>query len=129
MTSATDITWFFYGMEEFKTTVLKSTFARFLSLVCIVIFVKRPDDLWKYALILSGSSLLANILTWPQLLRHVRISIPGMKDITCHIKPIIVLFAPVLAISVFTNMDRTMIGYLSSVTENGYYDSYVATHC
>ena len=123
LTSATDITWFFYGMEEFKTTVLKSTFARFLSLACIFIFVKCPDDLWKYALILSASSLLANILTWPQLLKHVRFSIPSIKNITHHIKPIIVLFAPVLAISVFTNMDRTMIGYLSSVAENGYYEN------
>ena len=36
-----DINWFFWGMEEFKLTVVRNTICKVLSVVCIFVFVKE----------------------------------------------------------------------------------------
>ena len=39
-----------------------------------------------------------------------------------HIKPVILLFLPQIAISLYITLDRTMLGALSSTTDVGIYD-------
>lgn len=51
----------FYGLEEFKITVARNSFVKIMGLVAIFIFVQTPNDLWKYTLIVSGTSFLGQI--------------------------------------------------------------------
>ena len=44
------------------------------------------------------------------------------EDIVKHIKPVLVLFVPVIAISLYKIMDKIMLGYLINVVEVGYYE-------
>ncbi len=118
-----DITWYFYGKENFKLTVLRNSFVKLLSLLCIILFVKNTEDLWKYTLIMAGSSLIGQIVTWPYALKEIKISFPKYAQLKNHIKPIFILFVPVLAISVFSYMDKIMIGKYSSMIENGFYEN------
>lgn len=123
LANAIDITWFFYGMEEFKVTVLRNTMIKVISLLLILFFVKIKSDLWLYTLIMAGSTLIGQLITWPILLKKVKIVIPRKKDILPHIKPIIILFIPVLAISIFSYMDKIMIGSTVGMGETGYYEN------
>lgn len=118
-----DVTWYFYGKEEFKVTVLRNSFVKIIGLVLIFIFVKNSGDLWKYTLITVGSAFLGQACIWPFLLKEVQIVRPVWIEVKKHIKPIIILFIPVLAISIFTNIDKLMIGQFSSVIQNGYYEN------
>ena len=43
-----DISWFFQGLEEFKKTVVRNMFIKIVSLVCIFVFIKSPEDLYLY---------------------------------------------------------------------------------
>lgn len=45
------------------------------------------------------------------------------SDIGQLIKPNLTLFVPVIAISLYTIMDRVMLGMMSSMTEVGYYEN------
>lgn len=123
ITKGLDIAWFFSGMEEFKVTVVRNTIVKLITLICVFTFVKNENDLWKYVLINSLGSLIGQITLWPNIKRYVDFYIPSTKEIVKHIKPLWILFVPVLAISVFTYMDKYMIGVLSNVTENGYYEN------
>lgn len=123
ITKGLDIAWFFSGMEEFKVTVVRNTIVKLITLICVFTFVKNENDLWKYVLINSLGSLIGQITLWPNIKRYVDFYIPSTKEIVKHIKPLWILFIPVLAISVFTYMDKYMIGVLSNVTENGYYEN------
>ena len=42
-------------------------------------------------------------------------------DLTKHIKPVLVLFVPLLTLSVYHVMDKTMLGLLSTYENSGYY--------
>ena len=117
-----DINWFFFGLEKFKLTVVRSTLVKILSLIGIFVFIKTKNDVWLYALILSLSTLVSNILLIPFLLKEINIIKISFKDIKKHIKPILILFIPVIAVSLYRIMDKIMLGLLSNINEVGYYE-------
>ena len=43
-----DISWFFFGTEKFKVTVIRNTVIKLLTVIAIFLFVRTAEDLWKY---------------------------------------------------------------------------------
>ena len=121
VSSLLDINWFFFGCEQFKITVTRNIIIKILSVIAILIFVKSPADLWIYILILSGSMVCSQIVLWACLHRYISIRKPELKECRKHIFPIMRLFIPVLASSVFHIMDKTMLNILSDDANSGYY--------
>lgn len=117
-----DINWFFFGLEKFKITVTRNFVIKIISVVCIFIFVKNADDLWIYTLILSISTLISQLVLFPFLKKEVKLVLPQIKSLKKHIKPIIALFLPVIAVSLYKIMDKIMLGNLSTVVQVGYYE-------
>lgn len=117
-----DINWFFYGEENFKTTVTRNIVIKILTVSAILIFVRKGNSpLLVYTLIMSLGTVISNLVLVPILLKQIDYSRPAWKDIKKHIKPNLVLFIPILASGVFHIMDKTMLGILSSKEQSGYY--------
>ena len=119
-----DINWLFFGVEQFKTTVTRSIIIRVLSVILIIIFVKTPQDLWIYTLIMSGSPVASNAILWGFTPKYVCLNVFkffNIKTMVSHIKPNILLFVPVLGMSLYHILDKTMLGFLSTYTQVGYY--------
>lgn len=116
-----DISWFFFGIEEFKIPVICSMIIRVLSVIMMLVLIKSPSDLWIYALLLIGCPLVSQVLLWffvPKFVTMQKIKFCMIKK---HIQPNIKLFIPLLAMSVYHLMDKTMLGVLSNYTQCGYY--------
>lgn len=119
-----DVNWLFFGVEKFRVTVTRSMFVRVFSVVLILVCVKTPDDLWIYTVIMAGNVFFANMILWyfvPQEIEMHPIKTISLKKICSHVKPNLVLFIPVLAMSVYHVMDKTMLGLLSTYEQVGYY--------
>lgn len=118
-----DISWFFQGQEEFKKTVIRNTIVKFISIVCIFLFVKTQNDLSKYFLIYVLSTLLGNFSLWLYLPKYIqRIRTKELK-IWRHFKPTIELFIPQIAMQIYTVLDKTMIGAIvEDKSEVGFYE-------
>ncbi|MGN1330206.1 MAG: flippase [Clostridia bacterium] len=118
-----DISWFFQGLEDFKKTVTRNVIVRLLSVACIFIFVKKPEDLSKYLLIYSLADLLGNLSLWlylPKYFKGIKVKNINLKK---HMVPIITLFIPQIAIKLYNTVDKTMIGYIiSNKSELGNYE-------
>lgn len=123
VTRGLDIAWFYYGMEEFKITVVRNSVVKIITLISIFILVRNPGDLWKYVAINTIGTLIGQLTLWPNLRKHIDFYRPKKEEIIKNVKPLLILFIPVLAISVFTYMDKYMIGKLSNVVQNGYYEN------
>lgn len=123
LSSIFDISWFFFGLEQFKITTIRSTVVKLLSVVLIVLFVHNETDLWKYTVIMAGSTLLSQLIMWPFLRSFVDYKLPRLKEISKHFKPNIILFIPVIATNLFKYMDKIMLGEMSVMTELGYYEN------
>ena len=118
-----DISWFYAGMEEFRYTVTQNSIFKLLGAASIFIFVKKADDLWVYVLIMSLTAFLANISMWIYLPHFVgRIPIRDLHP-EKHLKETFIYFIPTIAISVYTILDKTLIGLITQDTsENGNYE-------
>ncbi len=116
-----NISWLFFGLEDFTITVIRSIVIKLLTLVCILLFVKKPEDLWLYTLIMAGGTVLSQFILWFNLPEFIQFKLPTRKEIIAHIKPNLTLFFPLLAVSVYHLMDKTMLGWLSTYEQTGFY--------
>lgn len=116
-----DISWFFQGIEDFRTTVSISMAIRFLSLLAIFIFVNSPDDIYIYTIIMLGSAALLQMTLWLFAGKNLVFVHIKLFDVVKHIKPNLILFVPLIAMTIFHYMDKTMLGSLSTFEQSGYY--------
>lgn len=117
-----DVNWLFFGLEKFKLTVTRNTIIKVLSAASIFIFVKSKDDLMLYITLMTGAHLLSQISLWPFLRKEVKYIKPKMKDVMSHLKPNLILFIPVIAVSIYKIMDKIMLGNMATIKDVGYYE-------
>lgn len=116
-----DINWLFFGVEDFQITVTRSIIIKIITVVLIILLVKQKSDLWIYTLIMLGSTFISNAILFFYLPRYASFAKVTMEQIKEHIKPNFVLFIPLLAMTVYHTMDKTMLGALSTYDQSGYY--------
>ncbi len=122
LASMLDITWFFYGVEDFKKASIRNIIVKCVGVGLIFLLVKTPADLWKYILINVGAELLGQAIMFVQLKQYITFEKVSLKDAyRHHFKSTFQLFVPTIAISVYTMLDKTMVGYLYSEEHVTYY--------
>lgn len=118
-----DVSWFYVGLEQFKYIVFQNAIFKIVGIVAILALVKKQDDLWLYVLIMVTTVFLSHLSMWlylPKFLTKVKFS---ELKILRHFKETIIYFVPTIATSVYTVLDKTLIGiYASNGLENGYYE-------
>ena len=113
LASMLDITWFFYGMEDFKKASIRNIIVKCLGVFLIMTLCKTPADLWLYILINVGSELFGQAIMFIQLRQYLTFEKVSLKDAyKNHFKATFQLFVPTIAISVYTLLDQTMVGAL-----------------
>ena len=118
-----DISWVFFGLEKFKITVTRSIIVKVISTSLIFVLVKTRNDVWLYMLIMTASVLVSNLILWKYIWVYIdRVEVTKEKVIS-HIKPILILFIPAIAISLYHVMDKIMLGFLSDMDQVGFYEN------
>ena len=119
---AIDFTWFFSGLEDFKNIVIKNTLIKLLTIILIIIFVRSIEDLYKYIFIMAAGYLFGNLSLLKKVINSISFYKADTKAIKKNIRPILVLFISVLAISLYKSMDKIMLKQLGNITQLGYYE-------
>ena len=118
-----DISWFYFGIEKFKLTAGISSLNKILTTVCIFLFVRNPNDIAVYTLIISLGALANNILYWLLLKNYIKGFSLKFDTVSSHVKPVLILFLPVIAINIYRYISKVMLGSMSGVSEVGIYDA------
>ena len=122
-----DISFLFQGNEEFKKIVGRNIFIKTISVLLIFLLVKNTNDVWIYVVCTSASTLFGNLSLWLFLPKYLRkVSIHELRP-QKHILPTLKLFIPTIATSIYTVLDKTLIGFLvegtyevsETIVENG----------
>lgn len=120
-----DIGWFYQGKEDFKSLLYRNFLVKMLYIILIFSFIRSPEDLPLYVLfrvgtfLVGGATLLCPVFfqCWKEKIRVSFSAVPY------HIKKMIPLFIPQIAIQVYTVLDKTMIGVITqSPYQNGCYE-------
>ncbi|MGO3389722.1 MAG: oligosaccharide flippase family protein [Lactococcus lactis] len=118
---AFDVSWFFMGLENFKVIVVRNTIIRLLLTVAIFVFVRTPNDLWLYILLLALSTLIGNMTVWPFLRREI-IRIPARSlNIFQHLRPVIMLLLPQVSITIYTSLNKNLLQIFSGLDSVAYF--------
>ena len=118
-----DISWFWNGQEQFKFIVIRNSVVKILGIVLLFTLVHEKSDLVLYMAIISGMNLLGNISMWSYLKKYiVKIDIKSLS-VKKHYKQTIIYFVPTVATSIYTVLDKVMIGWITKDdSQNGYYE-------
>lgn len=124
LATGADCTWFFQAKENFKTLMFRNLTVKVLSMALVFLLVRDADDVALYCAIQTGSVFVSNLILWPQLKKMVR-RIPLRRlRFSRHYKEVLVYFVPTIATSVYTVLDKTMIGAITQdMAQNGFYEN------
>ena len=122
LTVGVDVVWFFQGMEEFGKIVVRNIIFKVINIVYIFVVVQSKEDLIFH---IGGNAILtflSHLSLWVYLPKYV--DAPDWKNLKPlrHLKGTLILFLPTVAMSIYTILDKTMIGIFSTAHENGYYE-------
>lgn len=120
-----DVSWFYFGIEQFKITVTRNIYVKLFCAIIIILFIKSPQDIYLYTITLIGSSFLSNFILFLNLKKYINFVKVEKSKILKHLKPNLVLFIPVIASSVYIYMDKIMLGNISGTVQSGYYEAMI----
>ena len=96
-----DINWFFFGLEKFKLTVTRNVIIKFLTVAGTLLLVKNAGDIYVYTIVMGGGNFLSQIVLWQFLRKEICPVKISFKGIIGHFVPNLILFIPVIAVSLF----------------------------
>ncbi len=118
-----DISWLYGGLEKFQYTVSINSICKIISIICIFNFVKDKNDVLLYTTISSVSTLLGSATMWLFLPKQIVKTNIKFDSIKKHLKGTVVYFVPAVATSIYTLLDKVLIGIITTNNaENGYYE-------
>lgn len=117
-----DISWLYQGLEDFKKIMLRNLILKLFLLVLIFLCIKEKDDLLKYTKLMIIVNLLGNLILWAKLpIFNIKLKIKKLKPFS-HLKNSFIMFFPQVAITMYTTLDRIMLGSMCDKKYVTYYD-------
>lgn len=122
VSAAIDVSWLYFGVEEFRMPTMRSFLTKVIGIIIILTFCKEETDLWAYVLGVSLPFFLNALMLLPFIKNYVDYYRPSWIEIKAHFLPNIRLFAPVIAMGVYMSFNKILLGNISGLEQTGYYE-------
>lgn len=119
------VTWLYSALEQYSYITVRNILCKIISIVLMFVFVHNPSDYVIYGAIAMVASGGSNLLNFLNLRKCIILKPLGNYHFKQHIKPILIFFATSVAISVYTNLDTVMLGFMTDDTQTGLYSASV----
>ena len=118
------VTWFYEAIEDYKYITIRNIVIKLVSLVMIFVFVKDTSDVLIYVIITVFSLLLGSLYNFFHMNKYINIlKLYSNYNFKKHLKPIFLLFAMSLSVSIYINLDKTMLGLIIGDDAVGLYSA------
>ena len=115
------VNWLYQGLEQYGYIAKRSIFLKFIGVILMFMFIHSPDDYVFYGVTSILASAGSNVLNFINLRKYISLKPVGNYDIKQHLKPILILFAQVVAVNIYTNLDNVMLGFMKTDVDVGLY--------
>lgn len=115
-----NIDWFYQGKEEYAYIACRNIVVKTVYLIATVLFVKTREDYLKYAFIATSGVCINYIFNIVHGRKYVKLEFHNIQ-LKKHFKATIVFVVSIFLSSVYSKVDVTMLGYLSTQTAIGLY--------
>ncbi len=117
--------WLYSGIEQYDYITIRSVVFKLLSLIMMFLFVHNSTDIYVYACITVFATVGSNILNILHSKRYLYYRWYGNYNLRQHLRPTLTLFAALLAVNVYTNLDNVMLGFITNDYQVGIYHASV----
>lgn len=112
------------ALENYKFITIKSAIIKIFYLIALLLFVKKPDDIIIYTIIICLTVFLNNIVSFIYAKKRIKFDFSDIK-IKKYIKAMIFILIVENADMLYGQLDRVMLGKIvSDVSVTNYYISY-----
>ena len=117
--------WLYKALEQYTYITIRSIIFKFIALVAMFLFVHEKSDYVIYGGISIFASSASNVFNFINIHKYIDLKPLPKYNVKRHIKLVFIFFAMSCAITVYTNLDTVMLGFMSSNTDVGYYNAAV----
>lgn len=111
----------FIVLEKHKRRAVRSLIIRGISIVLIIFLVKTYEDYLIYVLILVIPEIIMRILDFFTIKKYLNFK--NKINLKRHMKSLFILFISSISVSLYVNLDSTMIGLMLGNSSVGIYTS------
>ena len=112
------------ALENYKFITIKTTVIKILYLVSIFLFLKNPQDIAIYAIIVSLVNFFNNIASFIYAKKYIKFDFKNIK-IKKYISPLIIILIITNVDLLYSQLDRVMLGkFVDGVAVSMYYIPY-----
>lgn len=115
------VDWVYSIYEDYLYITVRSILFQLVSLLCLFCFVRTADDLYIYAALTVLASAGSGILNYIRARKYVRVALTKTIAWKRHMRPIFVLFAMSLTVSIYVSSDVVVLGMLCGDKAVGIY--------
>lgn len=115
--------WLYQALEQYDYITTRSVLFKIISILLMFLLVHSSDDYVIYGAIsvfAAAGSNVFNIVRSRKLISYHHLSDYNLKR---HVRPIVLLSAQTLAVSIYANLDIVMLGFFRDATDVGYYNA------
>jgi len=114
--------WLYKGLEEYKYITQRSIVFKIVALVAMFLFVHNQEDYLIYGGITILAASASGLLNFINVRKLIILRPLKNYNFRQHFKPIGIFFAMACATIIYTNMDKLMLGFMTTNSDVGYYD-------
>lgn len=117
--------WVYQALEQYDYITFRSILFKVIAIVLMFIFVHQQSDYVIYGAITVFAAVGSYTLNLVRLRKFIDFKFVGNYNFKQHLIPILTLFAQSVAVSVYTNLDTVMLGFMKTDVDVGYYNAAV----
>ncbi|MGN9010573.1 flippase [Lactobacillus amylovorus] len=117
--------WIYTIYEDYAYITIRSIIFKFISIILLFLLVRRPEDYLVYAGITVFAYVGSNLLNFIHLRNFVHIRLTTKTNWQYHLKPILIIFASAIAVTIYVSSDTTILGLLKNDYAVGIYSTSV----
>lgn len=116
-----EMEWLYKGLEKFTYISIRTIIFKGIAVISMFCLVHNRDDYVIYGFLSIFASLASSACNFINLRKLVFLKPVLGYNLRRHIRPILVFFAMTGAVTIYTGLSETMLGFLSTDTQVGYY--------
>ena len=120
--SMTDINWLYMGIEDFRFISIRNCLIRIICTALVFLLVKNDGDIYLYIICLYLPQLILNLMMWVFAIKRLGKDSFAYRIRREDFRRNIILAIPGIAVSVYTILDKLVIGLFQPVESVAIYD-------
>lgn len=115
--------WVYSGLEEYTYITKRSLIIKCIAVGLTFLLIHTKEDYLLYGFVTTFTSSASYIWNFFNIRKYVDFKKYKQYNLKKHIKPIFVLFSAAIIITIYSNFDVSMLGFISTEEEVGLYNA------